>query len=171
MGNVRQFIQSEKFNFGLRLLIGVIILLATVPKLMDIEKNSVYLVYSYRIFPMYPVNIARELGIIVPYIELVTGIGLIFGLFTRLALAGWAAMSLAYFAIKIHIIFIQGIVIPCGCFPGILPDMLVTQSIWIDVFSLFACVRLIISGNGKRFLNLRSILPERWRQSRIAYIW
>ncbi len=166
MSKLRDFIKSDKLGFALRLLLAAMILTATIPKFADIEKYSIYLIYSYRVFP---IGIAHFLGLVAPYLELLIGLGLLFGVLTRLSALGWGLMSLVYFITKLHIIFIQGRIIPCGCFPGLLPDMLVTQSIWIDAVTMPLCAQIILA-NG-RFLSFWSLLPERWRQSRLRYIW
>lgn len=165
---LRGFIKSDRLSFALRLLMGAMILIATIPKFADIEKFSVYLVYSYNVLPMHPVNIARFVGLAAPYLELLIGLGLIFGVLTRLSALGWGLMSLSYFVVKLHVIFIQGRIMPCGCFPGILPEMLVTQSIWIDVVCMPMCAQIILT-KGK-FLNLRALLPDRW-QKKLRLIW
>ncbi len=171
MDKVKQFIKSDRLSFALRLLLGVMILLATIPKLEDVEKYSVYMIYSYNVFPMYPVNIARFLGLVAPYLELLIALGLLFGVLTRLSALGWGLMSIVYFFVKLHIIFVQGRIVPCGCFPSILPEMLVTQSIWIDVFTLPLCAQIIWANRERKFLSIWSLVPERWRSPRLLYVW
>lgn len=171
MVKLREFIKSDKLSFALRFLLGAMVLVATIPKLADIEKYSVYLIYSYQVFPMHPINIARFLGLVAPYLELLVGLGLLFGVLTRLSALGWGLLSLAYFTTKIIIIFVQGRVVPCGCFPGVLPDMLVTQSIWIDVVSMLLCAQIILANRERRFLSFWTMIPKRWWQSRLRYIW
>ncbi|MBN1368062.1 MAG: DoxX family membrane protein [Dehalococcoidales bacterium] len=171
MAEIRHFLKSDKLTFAFRLLLGVMILAAVVPKLIDIEKYSVFLVYSYRVFPIYPINIARFLGIVAPYLELLIALGLIFGVLTRLSAIGWGIMSIVYFSIKIHLIFIQQRIVPCGCFPGIFPDILVTQSIWIDVVNILLCAQIIWANRERKFLSFWILLPEKWRRTKIRYVW
>jgi uncharacterized membrane protein YphA (DoxX/SURF4 family) len=142
---------------------------ATYGKLLDIEKFSVYLTYSYEVFPVYPINIARFLGLTVPWLELLIGLGLVFGVLTRLSAIGWEVLSITYFLVLLHVIFIQERVIPCGCFPGLFPEMRVTHAIWIHVFMMPASLQLILTKGGN-FLNGRGLLPERW-QKRMRFIW
>jgi len=168
MVKLREFIRSDKLSFALRLLLGAVILVATIPKLMDIEKYSVYMIYSYNVFPMHPINIARFLGLVAPYLELLIALGLLFGVLTRLSAAGWGIMSFVYFLTKLHIIFIQGRIVPCGCFPGVLPEMLVTQSIWIDVVTMPLCAQIILAKG--EFLSGKALLPRRWKE-RLRLIW
>jgi len=163
-------IKSERLSLFLRLIIGAMALVAAVPKVMDIDRNSVYLIYSYDVFPLHPINVARFLGMVVPYLELLIAAGLLTGVFTRLSAAGWGILSLGYFFTKIDIIFVQGQNIPCGCFAGILPDLLVTQSIWIDVVSIAMCVQIFLYRRN-RLVSPWALLPERWKQSRLRRIW
>ncbi len=164
------FLTSPRLSLALRYLLGAIILLSAIPKLVDIEANSIYVVYSYYILPIQPVNYARFAGLVIPYVELLVGLGITFGAFTRLSAIGWMALSLAYFAIKMDLIIVQHRIVPCGCFPGLLPNMLVTQSLWIDVVSVIASCQIILVRKPQIFA-LQALLPDRWRRSRLRYIW
>ena len=140
-----RFLTSRRLSLVLRYVLGALILVSAVPKLIDIEANSVYVVYSYDILPIQPVNVARIVGLVVPYVELAIGVGMISGILTRVSAIGWMVMSLAYFSVKIDLIFVQGRIVPCGCFGGLLPNLLVTQSIWIDVASILFCAQIILA--------------------------
>ncbi len=171
MVKLRQLLASRGLSLLLRYLLGAMILLSAVPKLIDIEANSVYVVYSYYIFPVQPVNVARFLGLVVPYVELLIGLGLIFGVLTRLSAIGWMALSLGYFALKIDLIFVQGRIVPCGCFQGVFANLLVTQSIWLDVVSALFCVQIILASRGRQLLALWSLLPERLQKIWLRHVW
>jgi len=168
---LKAFLASRGLTLALRYLLGAMILFSAVPKLIDIEANSVYVVYSYYILPLQPINFARFFGLVIPYVELLAGLGLIFGVLTRLSAAGWLALSLAYFSIKIDLIFVQGRIVPCGCFQGLIPNLLVTQSLWLDVVSVLFCVQIVLAGNGRQLLAVWSALPDHWRRSRLRHIW
>ena len=169
---LQEVIRSNRLSIIFRLILGAVIITAAIPKLIDIDRNSVYLIYSYNIFPVYPVNVARFLGLVVPYLELLIGSALILGFLTRLSAAGWGIMSLVYFLVKLDIIFIQKRIMPCGCFGGIFPDLLVTQSIWIDVATMLLCTQIVLAyDDGRNFVSLRSKVPERWRRGRFRHIW
>ncbi|MGA3093891.1 MAG: MauE/DoxX family redox-associated membrane protein [Dehalococcoidales bacterium] len=171
MVKLSQFIKSDKLTFVLRFLLGALILYAEVPKLWDIEKLSVYAVYSYNFFPMHPVNIARFMGLIGPYIGVLIGLGLVFGVLTRLSALGWIIMCLLFIVMKADLIFIQHLIQPCHCFPGFLSNLLVTQTIWIDIVSIPLCLQIILANRERKFLAAWSLLPEKWRQSWLRYIW
>ncbi len=146
---LRRFLTSQRVSLVLCYVLGVMILVSAVPKLIDIETNSVYVVYSYYILPVQPVNIARIAGLAIPYVELAIGIGLVVGVLTRVSAIGWMVLSLAYFSIKIDLVFVQGRIVPCGCFGGLLPNLLVTQSIWIDLASILFCVQIALARKGR----------------------
>ena len=82
-----------RLSFVFRLLIGAMFLLAAFTKFPNIEKLSVYTVYSYELLPMHPINIARFVGQVTPYLELLIGLGLVFGVFLRLAALGAEAAA------------------------------------------------------------------------------
>lgn len=171
MAKTQDFIRRFRLVFVLRLLVGTMTLVASIPKLADIEKNSVYLVYSYYILPIQPINIARFFGLIIPYLELLIGLGLVLGVLTRLSAIGWAVLSFVYFIIKLDIIFIQGRVIICGCFSGILPDMLISQSIWLDIIGIIICLLIIMANTERNTISVWPLLPEKWRKSKLRYMW
>jgi uncharacterized membrane protein YphA (DoxX/SURF4 family) len=164
------FFNSGKLTLALRLLLGALILYAAIPKFGNIEQFSVYMLYSYQ-FPWLMPNMAhtRIFGLITPYLEVLIGIGLITGIFARLAAYGWGAMTIVYIIVKIHVIFIQGRIIPCGCFPGPLAEMTMNHSIIIDFITLPVLAQIILA-KGRRFFTVGSLLPEGW-QYKLRYIW
>ena len=170
MARLKAFLNSGKLTLALRLLLGALILYAAIPKFADIEKLSVYMLYSYQ-FPWLMPNMdhTRILGYIAPYLETLIGLGLIAGVLTRLSAFGWGIMTLIYIIVKIQVIFIQGRIIPCGCFPGPLSEMSMNHSIIIDFFTLPILAQIILA-KGRRFFTLGSLLPERW-QYKLRYIW
>jgi len=167
---VKAFVNSGKLTLALRLLLGALILYAAIPKFADMEKLSVFMLYSYQ-FPWRMPSMAHSLVLvyIAPYLELLIGLGLITGVLTRISTAGWGIMTLVYIVVKAQVIFIQGRIIPCGCFPGPLSEMLMTQSIIIDLVTLPICAQIILAKE-RKFFTLGSLLPERW-QHKLRYIW
>ena len=178
MPKVLSFIKSDRLSFVIRLLIGGMILYAEVPKLADIEKLSVYAVYKYSFFPMHAVifgqtvNVARVFGTAGPYIGILVGLGLIFGIFTRLSAIGWFSMCAMFIVMKLNYLYVlDRPAAPCGCFPGPLSNLLMTQSIWIDIASLPLMLQVIFANKERRFLSMWSLMPERLRLSWLNRIW
>ena len=168
MTKLTRFLKSDKLSFSFRLLIGAMILYAEVPKLTDINKYSVQSLYSYHVFPMEVVRILGNMG---PYIGILIGLGLIFGVLTRLSATGWLMMCLLFIGMKIDVIFVQGRIAPCGCFPGVLSNLKMNQSIWIDIAAVPMMIQVILANPQRKFLAAWSFLPEPLRNSWLQAIW
>mgnify|MGYP006269503549 CR=1 FL=1 len=74
-----------------RLILAASFLAAACGKLVDIERYSVQAVYFFVILPMF---LARPFGLALPFIELLCGLGLLFGRLTRLSSWGIGLLSL-----------------------------------------------------------------------------
>ncbi len=178
MSKLLTFIKSDRLSFIIRLLIGGMILYAEVPKLADIEKLSVYAVYKFNFFPMHAqilgqsVNVARIFGLMGPFMGTLIGLGLIFGIFTRLSAAGWFSMCVMFIVMKLNYLYIlDRPAAPCGCFPGPLSNLLMTQSIWIDIASLPLMLQVILANKERKFLSIWSLMPEKMRLSSLVRVW
>ena len=93
-----------------RLILAVFFLIAAFGKLVDIERYSVQAVYFFVILPMF---LARPFGLALPFIELLCGLGLLFGVLTRLSALGIGLLSLSFFIAK-TIVFLHGRSVDCG---------------------------------------------------------
>ena len=87
-----------------RLILAGFFLVSAYGKLVDIERYSVDAVYNFGILPM---GLARPFGLLMPFIELLCGLGLLFGVLTRLSALGVGLMSLSFFIAK-AIVLSQG---------------------------------------------------------------
>ncbi len=94
-----------------RICLGSILIYASYHKIMD-PCSAASDIYRYRILPGYLVNIC---AIILPFVELVTGLALITGLYPRGASLG-AIVLLTIFLAGISSNLISGRDISCGCF-------------------------------------------------------
>ena len=63
-----------------RLILAAFFLLSSYGKLVDIERYSVDAVYNFGILSM---TLARPFGLVMPFIELLCGLGLLFGVLTH----------------------------------------------------------------------------------------
>ncbi len=96
-----------------RLVLGVVLLVAGLLKVGALGE-SVNAVMAYRILPY---ELVAPVGITLPFIEIVVGLLLIAGLYTRLAgLAG--ALLMVAFIIGIASAWARGLALDCGCFGG-----------------------------------------------------
>lgn len=105
------FLSNKYFLFALRLIIGGIFVFASIDKLMNQEGFS-RAIYNYKFFPDIFINIS---AIIIPYIELFSGLLLILGIFKRGS--SFIIMSLLIvFIISLTQAYFKGLDINCGCF-------------------------------------------------------
>lgn len=170
MDKVKVFLNSGKLTLVLRILIGAMILYAEVPKLADVEKLSVFALYSYQFPWLMPwMEHTRILGYMAPYLGTLLGLGLITGVLTRISAFGWGVMAVIFIVLKLHVILIQGRIQPCYCFPGPLANLLVTQTLIIDIVTLPLLAQIMLAEN-RKFFTLGALLPERW-QHKLRYIW
>jgi uncharacterized membrane protein YphA (DoxX/SURF4 family) len=150
----------------LRFLLAGTFLLSSIGKLVDIEAYSVDAVYNFGILP---IALARPVGLVMPFIELACGLGLLFGVLTRLSALGVGLMSLAFFVVKL-IVLSQGRHINCGCF-GAIVETLASVTIYMDIpMAVMALLIVIAPDRSRHFAAVSRLLPKGWRKS-MRFIW
>lgn len=162
----RKVVGNRHLVFVLRLLLAGIFLLSSIGKMVDLERYSVDAVYNFGILPMV---LARPFGLVMPFIELACGLGLLFGVLTRLSALGAGLMSVAFFVAK-AIVLAQGRHIECGCF-GAVVDTLASVTIYMDIpMVLFSLVIICAPAASREWLSLAKILPERTKM-KLKTVW
>jgi len=149
-----------------RLILAGFFLTSAYGKLVDIERYSVDAVYNFGILPMF---LARPFGLVMPFIELLCGLGLLFGVLTRLSALGIALMSLSFFIAK-AIVLSQGRSIECGCFGAVI-DTLASVTIFMDIpMMILALVIMFSAPAARHWLAIGKFLPQTWRE-KLRLIW
>ncbi len=149
-----------------RLILGVFFLVSSYGKLVDIERYSVDAVYN---FGVLPIVLARPFGLIMPFIELLCGLGVLSGVLTRLSALGIALMSLSFFIAKAVVLF-QGRIIECGCFGAVI-DTLASVTIFMDFPVMFLALLVVLSPSATRHsMAIGALLPQVWKD-RLHLIW
>ena len=149
-----------------RLILAAFFLVSSYGKLVDIERYSVDAVYNFGILPMF---LARPFGLIMPFVELLCGLGLLFGVLTRLSALGIALMSLSFFIAK-AIVLSQGRSIECGCFGAVI-DTLASVTIFMDFPIMFLALLVVLSPSATRHsMAIGALLPQVWKD-RLHLIW
>jgi len=149
-----------------RLVLSLFFLVSAYGKLVDIERYSVDAVYNFGILPMV---LARPFGLAMPFIELLCGIGMLFGVFTRLSALGIGLMSLSFFIAK-AIVLSQGRTIDCGCFGAVI-DTLASVTIFLDLpMMFFAAIVVWAPTEIRHWKTLGNLLPGKWKE-RLRLIW
>jgi putative oxidoreductase len=149
-----------------RLILAGFFILSASGKLVDIERYSVDAVYNFGVLPM---AVARPFGLVMPFIELLCGLGLLFGVLTRLSALGVALMSLSFFIAK-GIVLSQGRSIECGCFGAII-DTLASVTIFMDIPMMIIGLLIVFAPPQTRhWASLARLLPRSWKD-KLNPVW
>lgn len=108
---INNILNNKYLLLTIRLFFGFVFIYASVTKISDPE-GFAQAIYNYKLLPLFLVNI---LAIILPWIELTTGILLLFGVSVKensVILNG----LLVIFIVAIIISLFRGLDINCGCF-------------------------------------------------------
>ncbi len=129
------FIRNPWIDLAARLCLGVVFVYASFHKITD-PSAFAKVIYGYGLFPAVTINVT---AIVLPYLELFTGLFLILGVMPRSA-AVLAEILFLAFIIAISVNLIRGHTFDCGCFSfnkenpdsaGI--ELLVRDLIWFAV--------------------------------------
>ncbi len=95
-----------------RWVVGLLFIMASLHKILQ-PADFAQIVYSYQLFPAFSINL---IAIFLPFVELVAGLALVFGIYPRAAAAIVNAL-LASFMLIIAFNLMRGHEFDCGCFP------------------------------------------------------
>jgi len=96
-----------------RLAMAGILFAAAIPKFQDIPQS----IRAVRAYQLLPESVVPFVGTMLPFVEVVLGLLLLFGAFTRTASIIWLAM-MAAFTFGVIWAWATGLSIDCGCFGG-----------------------------------------------------
>jgi cobalt-zinc-cadmium efflux system protein len=104
-------LKSPWLTVRVQIALGVFFVAAALPKVVD-PPGFAHMIYNYRILPGAFVNF---MALVMPWFELLTGIALILGIWTRTSAALIGAL-LGVFIVAISFNLARGNAIDCGCF-------------------------------------------------------
>jgi len=107
----REALTHPWLTVRVQIALGVIFVVAALPKLAD-PPSFAHMIYNYRLVPGSVINIA---ALIMPWLEVLCGLALILGIWTRPA-RNLIALMLLVFIIAISVNLFRGNAIDCGCF-------------------------------------------------------
>ncbi len=102
---------SPWLTVRVQIALGVFFVAAALPKVVD-PPAFAHMVYNYRLVPGAFVNL---MALVMPWFELLAGIALILGIWTRTSAAMIGAL-LGVFIVAISVNLARGNAIDCGCF-------------------------------------------------------
>lgn len=96
-----------------RLVLGIVALVAGAAKMSDLAES----VRAVRAYQLLPEGLAVLTGTVLPIVEIILGILLVAGLFTRVSAAVFGLLMVV-FCFGIGSAWARGLTIDCGCFGG-----------------------------------------------------
>lgn len=138
----------------LRLIVGATFVYASYDKVLQPGQFAI-MVRSYQIIP---VGVSNLFALVLAWSELVSGVLLILGVFTRQA-AGALLMLLIMFVAAASLVMVKGLVVDCGCFG---PDGNSPVGVTLlvrNILMAVACVLIMRFDTG--FVSLGKLLPAR----------
>lgn len=111
MTNLRALLCSPWLTVRVQIALGAIFVAASLPKLVD-PPSFAHMIYNYRLVPGFAIN---AIALLMPWLELLSGVALILGIWRRPAAAIIGAMLLV-FVVAISINLARDNAVNCGCF-------------------------------------------------------
>lgn len=141
---VNKFLNNDYFLLVLRIILGAVFLFASIEKIADPEKFA-FSILNYRLIPEFLINL---FAITLPWIELIAGLFLVFGIKTYES--NFILLSLIIiFTIAIFIALVRGLDIECGCFGTLMAEQIGMQKILENVFLILISVIIGMSKESK----------------------
>lgn len=136
---MKELFSNKYFLLASRFVLGFVFVFAGIEKIAD-PAGFADSIFNYKIFPLFTVNI---LAILIPWIELVAGLLLIFGVALK-ENALIINLFLAGFIVLIAISLFRGLDIDCGCFGTSDSETIGIRKIIEDVWLLILGIQILI---------------------------
>jgi putative oxidoreductase len=107
----KEALASPWLTVRVQIALGIFFVVAALPKLVD-PPSFAHMIYNYRLVPGVFVNL---FALVMPWFELLAGLALILGIWTRTSAALVGALLLV-FIVAISLNLARGNAIDCGCF-------------------------------------------------------
>jgi len=110
-GRMTEVLSNKWLILAIRLVLGVTFIWASIDKIAN-PGGFADSIYNYRMLPHETINL---MAIVMPWLELVTGILIIAGILMR-GSAFWIGLMLLVFIVALSSALARGLDIDCGCF-------------------------------------------------------
>lgn len=111
MSRLRAFLVSDWLTVRVQIALGAIFVAAALPKVLD-PPAFAHMVWNYELVPPALTNLV---ALVLPWFELLVGLGLVFGLMRRTSVLAVSGLLVA-FVLAIGLNLARGNAIDCGCF-------------------------------------------------------
>lgn len=150
---MRDFLSSRYVQIALQFIIGAVFLYASYNKLFD-QTGFAKSVYGYKFLPDFLINVT---AIVVPSLEFIAGICLLFGLF-RKGSSLIIIVLLSVFLIALVQAYARGLDIDCGCFGSNAVDKTTPADLLIriiqDILLLLGAIIIFKYSRSKYYKNV-----------------
>jgi uncharacterized membrane protein YphA (DoxX/SURF4 family) len=159
---MKDLLSNKYFQFVLRFIIGGMFIYVAYNKLVNPEEFA-KAIKNYNMLPLQVINI---MAIILPYIELFSGLFLILGIFKK-GSSALIGISLIIFIFALTTAFARGLNIDCGCgFSSLIQETASKNELIIriieDIFMLLGTVIIFM------FCEKKNIEPEKTEENQIV---
>jgi putative oxidoreductase len=139
MPSLKKILTNKYLLFVIRLIVGLIFIYASIDKIKHPEQFA-RIVYNYKILPHFAINL---FAIILPWLELVCGLFLVFGIMTRSS-SLVISILLVLFIIALSINLFRGVDLGCGCFTTNLANKEhISSIIWRDLVLVLLSLEIL----------------------------
>lgn len=131
---------NKWIEFSMRWILGLTFIVASIHKIAE-PAEFAKIIYGYDLFPQLSINL---LAIVLPFVELLTGLSLILNIYSKAATI-IAGILMAAFTLAISINMARGHKFECGCFSfGSENPLTGTKFLLIrDIFLMALCICLL----------------------------
>ena len=145
---MRRVIDNDLLTMLVRLFVGITFVYASYYKVID-PGAFAKSIWFYHLVPGSLINI---IAIVLPWVELIIGLGIIFGFSYRGSVLLANVMTLVFiFALSSAIL--RGISLDCGCFKAAASSAnSAWKTLWFDVLLMLLALQLLFSRSGRWFL-------------------
>ncbi len=146
---IKALVDNSWVELAARWILGTIFIYASFHKIVY-PADFAKIIYGYGLFPGFSINL---IAIILPFVELVSGLALILGIYPRSAVLIINGMLLA-FIIVLSINIIRGHQFDCGCFSPRQTDYTTSAKAWVarDVIFLILGIQVYFFGGARRWI-------------------
>lgn len=108
---MRKLIDNIYLTMAARLIVGVVFVFFSYTKIIDPGSFAKSIWYYH----MVPGSLLNLMALVLPWLEMIAGLGLIFGFLYRGSIV-WVNIMMLMFFIALSLAMIQGLDISCGCY-------------------------------------------------------
>ncbi len=142
---MRRIIDNDYLTLLSRLIVGAVFIYASYYKIID-PGQFAKSIWFYHMVPGYVINL---MALMLPWLELLCGIGLILGIFYRGSVV-WTTLMMAVFIVALSSTIYRGLSIDCGCFKvGKEATGPAWNALLFDIPVILLCVQLWLSNSVK----------------------